>query len=195
MANGDVSGGQACAFCACLVVAFVLVILLCALLPVSVKMLAHRVENGTLHTMHFDKATSTLTYNISALFSFRNRGTYPLKEVRVGKIAAALFYGGQKLEAADGNLATFEVQPWETAMVPLDVRGRQITGDVMARTGEEDAARGYYTVEVEVHLRTVDHRWCDSSCIISFLAPTSLKGGPCMFDGEDCKIKCKKRGV
>jgi hypothetical protein len=176
----------------------VVIILLCALLPVSVPdMLVYRVENGTLYTLQFHNGTtSTLTYNLSAVFSFYN-AEYNTKQVRVAKIAMALLYGGQKLGADNTSLPTFELQPSQAAMVPLDVRGQQqiTSAMVVAGTLEEDAGLGYYTLEAKLHLRTLEHRWCDSSCMLSFLPPTPLRGGPYMFDGEECEIKCQQRGI
>ena len=148
------------------------------------------VENGTLHAMDMDYSNSTLTYSLSAVFGFRNED-YHRDSDTVEKLAAAPLYGGQQL-GPESSLTTFQLRFLETAMVPFDVRAQQAAGAVVARTYADDAARGYYTIQVKLSLRFGGLAWCDSTCTLYFFAPLpSPRGAPNIFDGDDCSTKCK----
>ncbi|KAG2562846.1 uncharacterized protein LOC120646327 [Panicum virgatum] len=148
------------------------------------------VENGTLHAMDMDYSNSTLTYSLSAVFGFRNED-YHRDSDTVEKLAAAPLYGGQQL-GPESSLTTFQLRFLETAMVPFDVRAQQAAGAVVARTYADDAARGYYTIQVKLSLGFGGLAWCDSTCTLYFFAPLpSPRGAPNIFDGDDCSTKCK----
>jgi hypothetical protein len=158
------------------------------------------VENGTLHAMDMvdsSSSDSTLTYSLSAVYGFRNKN-YHRDAERVAKLAVAPMYGGQQLGPGSSLPAAFRVGYWETATVPWDVRGEQPAGAVVARTYADDAARGYYAIQVKLSLGLGGLRWCDCSCTLYFFAPllppsssSPPRGVPNIFDGDDCWTTCK----
>jgi hypothetical protein len=156
------------------------------------------VENGTLHAMEMDSSSnSTLTYSLSAVYGLRNKN-YERDTVSVAKLAVAPMYGGQQL-GPGSSLPAFQLRYLETATVPLDARGQlpAAAGAVVTRTYADDAARGYYAIQVKLSLALGGGlHWCHSSCTLYFFAPlpssSPRRGAPNIFDGDDCWTTCKK---
>ncbi|KAM0917511.1 hypothetical protein ACQ4PT_009436 [Festuca glaucescens] len=129
-------------------------------------------ENGT-----------AINYNLSALFSFSNPGNN--FQVSFNDIAAEPSYGGQKL-GPDAGLPSFKLPSKKTMLVPMEVEGRQVLDGSVATMYAEDAGRGFFTIQVKLHVKEGDDSE-DFLCTFQFPVPTeSWPGTPNLFDGDEC---------
>ncbi|KAJ1255634.1 hypothetical protein BS78_K178500 [Paspalum vaginatum] len=188
------SGGEgACVCCVCvgIVGVLVLIITLCVRAAPDPLIFFPSVENGTLYTLDMDNSTSTLTYNLSAVFSFscvNGDGSADGWRLKATKVAVAMFYSGQTLGPGATSLPAFQPDYSKAAMVPLQsLQGRQpVAGTAVVEAYAEDAAQGYYSIEAKLKLSAGYKR--DFSCTLYFEAPVAARGAPnpTLFDGNGC---------